>query len=190
LDLQVGLAAFGIVFVAEFGDKTQLALLALATRHKPWHVLAGSVAGFLVLTVFAVLVGQAAAAFLPQWALRLVGGLLFLVFAILAARRPDDDVDAVPSRHGGWVSAFLAVAVGEMGDKTQLATAALAGAGSAVAVGIGAFLALSASAVLAVAVGARLGKWHRPGIIRWASVVVFAASGLLLLASIWWPVLG
>jgi len=190
LEIEAGLAAFGIVFVAEFGDKTQLALLALATRHKPWHVLAGSVVGFLVVTAFAVVVGQAAATYLPQTTLRLVGGLLFLTFAVLAARRPDEEAEPVPSRHGGWVSGFLAVAVGEMGDKTQLATAALAGAGSGLAVGIGAFLALFASALLAVAVGARLGKWHRPDIIRWASVAVFAASGLLLLASIWWPIFG
>lgn len=189
MDLQAGLAAFGIVFVAEFGDKTQLALLALATRHKPWPVLAGAAAGFLIVTAFAVVAGQAVAALLPDWALRLVGGLLFLVFAVLAAREPDEAIDAVTSRHGGWVSGFLAAAVGEMGDKTQIATAALAGAGSPWSVGIGAFLALTASAVLAVAVGARLGKWHRPDIIRWASVVVFAASGILLLASTWWPIL-
>lgn len=155
----------------------------MSARSRPRDVLVGALAGFLALTVLAVTAGSLVAHYVPPWALRLAGGLLFLAFAVHAALAKERAEE--PSARTGMAGAFLAVAVGEMGDKTQLATATLAGQGSPIGVGLGAFAALAASSVLAVLLGARLARWVPARTLRWVSVALFALGGLLLLASIW-----
>ena len=87
-------------------------------------------------------------------------------------------------RHVPWVACFLVVFAAEWGDLTQLATAALvAQTGQPLQVGVGALLALWAVTVLAAVAGAQLGRLVRPSLVKWASVVLFAAVGLLVLAS-------
>jgi putative Ca2+/H+ antiporter (TMEM165/GDT1 family) len=71
--LQTVLTSFGLILLAELGDKTQLAVLALATRTKsPWSVFLGAGAALLVSTALAVLVGGLLTRFLPASATRVV----------------------------------------------------------------------------------------------------------------------
>ena len=64
--------AFGLVALAELGDKTQLVCMTLAARHPPVPVLLGAIIAFAILNLLAVLFGAAAAAWLPQWLLSLI----------------------------------------------------------------------------------------------------------------------
>jgi len=82
--LQTALTSFGLVFLAELGDKTQLAVLALATRtQSPWSVFLGAGLALLASTGLAVLLGGLLTRFLPPSATRYVhmaaGGLMVVV---------------------------------------------------------------------------------------------------------------
>jgi putative Ca2+/H+ antiporter (TMEM165/GDT1 family) len=57
VDLRIVLATFGAVFLAELGDKTQVATLCLATGKSPWSVFTGSAAALVLASLLAVVVG-------------------------------------------------------------------------------------------------------------------------------------
>jgi putative Ca2+/H+ antiporter (TMEM165/GDT1 family) len=178
--------AFGVVFLAEMGDKSQFVLIAQAARQRPLRVLAEALAAFAILVALAVTVGAAAARFAPDWLLAVASGALFLLFGFLAvreAREPeeeDSEGDAVASRRGGT---FVLILVSEMGDKTQVATAALAASsGLALATGLGAFAGEAAASVLAVFAGAWLGRRLLRQTRAWASAGVFLVLGAATLA--------
>jgi putative Ca2+/H+ antiporter (TMEM165/GDT1 family) len=181
--------ALGAVFVAELGDKSQVLLIAQAARHPPLRVLAEAVVAFAFLTVLAVTVGALVARMVPLVVLEVASGLLFLLFGTLAAReaaatRAAGEEPVARLRHGGTLSL---VVVSEMGDKTQLATAALAASGGhAVATGLGAFGALALSAALAVAAGGWLSRRLEPQRRAAISAVLFFALGLATLGHAAW----
>ena len=84
MDWKVFVSAFGLIFLAELGDKTQLAAMAMAARsHSPLAVFLGAVAGFGLLTLIGVAFGGLIARFVPEAYVRLVAGGLFILFGIL-----------------------------------------------------------------------------------------------------------
>lgn len=174
------LSTFGLVFLAEIGDKTQLAAMTLAARY-PWKpVFGGVAAAFAVLNLCAVLVGQAAFLYLPLFWVRLASAALFLWFGIatLRGRGGGDSWSAAAGvvRRGPWSSAFFLILLAELGDKTQLATAGLAAQYDApVAVFAGSTLALWGVSLLGILVGTRLTR-------RVPQQVVHRAAGALFLA--------
>ncbi|MDB9311726.1 TMEM165/GDT1 family protein [Spirulina sp. CS-785/01] len=85
--LQVILEAFGLTFVAEWGDRTQIATIALAAAHPPLGVVSGAVLGHGICALIAVMGGRAIAQHLSEKRLTLLGGSLFLIFAATAAWR-------------------------------------------------------------------------------------------------------
>jgi putative Ca2+/H+ antiporter (TMEM165/GDT1 family) len=174
------MAAFALVFLAELGDKTQLTVALLATRGRPWHVVAGAIAAFLLLTVLACTLGAALTAIVPFRWLRAAAGLLFLAMAFLALRSGDEEEPA--SVKASFTGAFMAIAVAEMGDKTQIATATLAASRNPFAVGVGAFAALSLSALLAGFLGARFLSRLPRRMLRYGTAIAFAAAGIFFLA--------
>lgn len=177
------LTTFGLVFVAELGDKTQLAAMALATRH-PWHkVFAGVAAAFVVLNAAAVAVGQVLFLYVPlQW-IQLASAALFLFFGISTLlSRGDDDARAGAGSTSPILTSFVLILVAELGDKTQLATASLAAQHAApVAVFAGSSLALWLVSLLGILAGTRLTRYvpmvwvHRAA---GALFLVFAAAAL------------
>jgi putative Ca2+/H+ antiporter (TMEM165/GDT1 family) len=157
--LWAAITTFGVIFLAELGDKSQLVCMTLAARHRRWPVLIGAVAAFVVLNSLAVVFGVGLAQWIPERALAGVVAILFAVFGVLALRAEEADEDA-PERswsHNGIVMAtFSMIFLAEMGDKTQLAVAGLAVTLPPVAVWIGATLALALTSALGVWVGCRL----------------------------------
>jgi putative Ca2+/H+ antiporter (TMEM165/GDT1 family) len=173
-------SAFVIVLVAELGDKTQLAIAVMAARGKALQVFLGAAAAFLALTLLAVTLGAALANLVsPRWT-NLAAGLLFLGMAAATLIRKDDDKDD-PVRSATLGSAFAAVALAEFGDKSQLATSALAAQGHAVLVGLGVLLALLLSAALAALLGAKLLARLPKRTLKFASFAAFLLAGLWLL---------
>lgn len=85
--LQLFLKTFGLVFLAEMGDKTQLSALALAASAKMLHgkliVFAGSALALVLTSAIAAVFGEAISRWIsPKW-VRTASGILFLVFGIL-----------------------------------------------------------------------------------------------------------
>lgn len=169
------------VFVAELGDKSQLVALTFAARH-PWlPVLGGIAVAVALLQAMAVGVGAVLRTALPERPVELIGAGLFLVAAVWALRR-DDAEDVRPlTRRSVALAAGTAFFVAELGDKTQLATLALAAANGPVPTWIGATIGEVAADALAVAIGFKLGARLPERPLRYVSAAAFAVFAVLLL---------
>lgn len=186
---QLGVAAtvFVAVFLLELPDKTALAALLLATRHRPLPVFLGAAAAFVIQSAVAVAAGSLLS-LLPREPIRIGAGLLFLLMAALIVRQSlrkveveeQVEVEREERRHRRpLVTAFLVVFIGEWGDLTQLATAALqARFRDPIVVFTAATLALWLVSGIAVTLGNRLGAWipQRP--------LQFVAAGVMVLVAI------
>ncbi len=129
MELSVFLSTFGLIFLAELGDKTQLTAMALAVRY-PWRrIFIGVAAAFVVLNLAAVLVGRVLFMMLPMFWVTLASALLFLYFGYSTLRHAcdsDDDEGPVPGAADVIRTAFIMIFMAELGDKTQLVTASQA----------------------------------------------------------------
>ena len=159
--ITAGTTPFGVVFLAEMGDKSQLVCMALAARHRHWPVLVGSTAAFLVLNTLAVVFGAGLSVWVPERILAGIVAILFAVFGILLLRAEEEDGNeeiTERSGHGIFITTFLMILLAEMGDKTQLAVAGMASTLPAIPVWIGASLALFSTSALGVVAGRKLLK--------------------------------
>src|ERR1700694_3480617 len=185
--LGLGFTVFTVIFLLELPDKTALAALLLATRHRPLPIFFGAATAFVVQSAVAVLAGSLFS-LLPREPIRIGAGLLFLVMAALLVRRnlrkveadEEGSVEHEEARHRQpFVTAFTVVFIAEWGDLTQLATAALqARYQQPLVIFVAATLALWAVSAIAVMLGNRLGAWipERP--------LQFAAAGVMVLVAI------
>jgi Ca2+/H+ antiporter, TMEM165/GDT1 family len=83
MDWKVALTTFGAVFLAELGDKTQLATLAFATTGRsPWAVFVGSASALVATSAIAVLAGDAIVRVVPPAVLLRMAGVAFVVIGI------------------------------------------------------------------------------------------------------------
>lgn len=179
------LTAFALVFLAELGDKSMLLAIGFAARYRPWLVLAGvAIAAFAILGV-STLVGAALGAALPERAIAIGGGLLFLGFGVWTLRDTGDDEgdDAETGLRSGSVLLGVTVAfiLAEFGDKTMIATTTLAGAQAAVPTWLGAGLGMTAASGLAILVTSLLGARLPGRLIRVLAAAAFLVFGVLLL---------
>lgn len=176
--------AFGVVFVAELGDKSQLLALALAARYRPLPVLAGIALGSALMFAVSVGVGAVLGAALPTRALNLLAGLAFVGFGLWTLRGDDEDDDEATPEVGTRsvvLTTAGALVVAELGDKTMLATITLASTNGVVGTWVGATLAMVAADALAILVGAVLGARLPERTIRIGAAVLFFLFGLALL---------
>ncbi|NVZ10730.1 TMEM165/GDT1 family protein [Allochromatium humboldtianum] len=158
-NLTAAATTFGLIFLAEIGDKSQLVCMALAARHRHRPVFLGALAAFVVLNGLAVVFGAGLAQWVPERVLAALVAILFAVFGLLSLRvEEQDETEELKtfSGHGLFVTTFLMIFLAEMGDKTQLAVAGMTGTLPAVPVWIGATLALGTTSALGVFVGCRL----------------------------------
>jgi Ca2+/H+ antiporter, TMEM165/GDT1 family len=186
----LAITVFTVIFLLELPDKTALATLVLATRHRPLPVFLGAAAAFVVQSAVAVAVGSLLS-LLPRQPIRIAAGLLFLAMAAVVIRQnlrrkqvdQERQVELEDRRtRNPMLTAFLVVFIGEWGDLTQLATAALqARYNEPVIVFSAATLALSSVSALAVGLGNRLGAWvpQRPLQLAAAGIMVLVAIALI-----------
>jgi putative Ca2+/H+ antiporter (TMEM165/GDT1 family) len=179
---------FGVIFIAELPDKTAVAALVLATRHRALPVFAGTASALITQSLIAVAAGGVLS-LLPARAVHIGAGLLFLASAVSMWRSKEEPVPALgeadaldsvePSFKSAFFKAFAVVFVAELGDLTQLGTAALAARfRSPVTVFAGSALALCAVAALAVFLGNRLSLLINPRHVQRIAALVFGLLGL------------
>lgn len=177
--------ALGLIFVAELGDKTQLLALALAVRHPVSRVLLGVGIGTFAINLVSVLVGEAAATFVPKFWVDLVAGIAFVAFGLWTLRPEDDDDDDEQergARFGVVAAAAISIVLAEVGDKTMLATMALAGQSHQwLPIWLGASLGMFGANASAVVLGGALGKKLPEKPIRIAAAAAFLATGAWIL---------
>jgi len=84
MDYKAIVSVFTVVFLAELGDKTQLAILGLAAESKSLtSVLLGAVAAMILATVLAVALGGVIATYIPAKAIHVIAGSVFIVIGVL-----------------------------------------------------------------------------------------------------------
>ena len=173
------LSSFLLVAVSEMGDKTQLLALSLAARYRrPWVVLAGVFTATVANHALASLLGSWVSEHVPPRAM--AGGLavLFIAFALWTLRPDTLAEQGGPSRAGPYVTTVVLFFLAEMGDKTQLATMALAAQyQSVILVTIGTTLGMLASDGLAVYLGDRLADRLPMTWVRRVAAALFLAFG-------------
>ncbi|MCR5869018.1 MAG: TMEM165/GDT1 family protein [Aquincola tertiaricarbonis] len=182
--MEAFLVSTGIVALAEMGDKTQLLSLVLAARfRRPWPIIAG----IFVATVF----NHAAAGALGAWITNLAGpdvmrwvlGISFLAMAAWTLV-PDklDEEDTRAPRLGVFGATVVAFFLAEMGDKTQIATVALAARYDAiVAVVLGTTLGMMAANAPVVLLGDKVTKKVPIRTIHLIAAAIFAVLGVAAL---------
>jgi putative Ca2+/H+ antiporter (TMEM165/GDT1 family) len=177
------LVSTGVVLLAEFGDKTQLLSLLLAARfRRPLPILSAILVATLANHAAAGLVGALFGNLVGGAWLRWVVGLSFIAVAVWALV-PDriDERDAI-GRSGAFLTTLIAFFLAEIGDKTQIATIALAARFEPfAAVVLGTTLGMMLANIPAVLLGDRMAGRLPVGAIRVAAALVFAALGVATL---------
>jgi putative Ca2+/H+ antiporter (TMEM165/GDT1 family) len=182
------LLSAGVVALAEIGDKTQLLSMMLAARfRKPLPIALGILAATLANHAAAALAGALFAGLLEgPWMTGLVG-LSFLAIALwaLVPDKAGEDCPAAARAFGPFLATTLCFFFAEMGDKTQVATVALAAKEQAVlAVTGGTTLGMMAANVPAVLAGSALAARLPFRAIRLGAAALFAALGGAALLSL------
>jgi putative Ca2+/H+ antiporter (TMEM165/GDT1 family) len=174
------LLSFGLIFVAELGDKTQLVALTLATRFKAGVVLAGIFIATLLVHLLSVGIGGITGTFLSAGWIELLSGLAFIGFGLWTIR--GDELDEDQGTRHSLTSPLLIVIItfflAELGDKTMLGTVTLAASYSLVWVWIGSTLGMVLSDGIAIWVGQALGKKLPERAIKIGAAAIFFAFGL------------
>ena len=174
----------GIVALAEIGDKTQLLAFLLAARfRRPLPIVLGIFVATIANHAFAAAVGALAGKLLGPDVMRWVLGLGFLAMAAWIMVPDDIDGDeAPPARYGVFLTTVLAFFMAEMGDKTQVATVALAARyPSAVLVVAGTTLGMMLANVPAVYFGDRIAGKAPLKLVHGIAAVIFVALGVATL---------
>jgi putative Ca2+/H+ antiporter (TMEM165/GDT1 family) len=182
------LVSTGIVALAEMGDKTQLLALILAARfRKPWPI----VLGILVATVANHALAGAVGAWVTTWlgpqVLRWVLGGSFIAMAVwmLIPDKMDDDALGTERRFGVFGTTVVAFFLAEMGDKTQIATVALAARYSdLLLVVLGTTLGMMLANVPAVFLGDKIAQKVSMRLVHGVAAAIFAVLGVLTLFNV------
>ena len=180
--------SFGLIFVAELGDKSQLMALTLATRYRALTILAAITAATAVVHLVSVGLGAAIGAALPTDAMSVLAGLAFLGFAVWTIRGDElDESDDARARRASS-SVFFTVAIAfflaELGDKTMLATVTLAADHGWFGVWLGSTVGMVAADALAIVVGQQLGTRLPERTVKIGAAITFAAFGVLLVVDV------
>jgi putative Ca2+/H+ antiporter (TMEM165/GDT1 family) len=180
------LISFGIIFVAELGDKSQLMAMTFAARYRATTILLAITVATAVVHLFSVLVGAVLGAALPTDAISVVAGVAFLAFAAWTIRGDELDEDERERAGRNSRSVFWTVGIAfflaELGDKTMLATVTLATDNGLVGTWIGSTLGMVAADALAIVVGQQLGARLPERTVKVGAAVTFVAFGIYLIA--------
>ena len=185
--MEAFLVSTGVVALGEMGDKTQLLAVLLAVKfRKPVPIILGIFVAMLFNHATAGLVGGWVASALGPNLLRWVIGISFIAMAgwVLI---PDkiDDAETTTQRFGVFGTTLIAFFLAEMGDKTQIATVALAARyQDLVAVVAGTTLGMMLADVPAVFIGDRLASAVPMKLVHGIAAAMFAILGLATLFNV------
>ena len=205
MDWNVLLSTFGLVFVAELGDKTQLAVLTQTCKYRQhWSVFLGASLALTAVTALGAAGGQVLGQFIPEPVLRILAALAFVAMGALIAWEAaqartgesalaaacdyegagDGEAPSPITRAWDWKvfgSTLGLLFVAELGDKTQLAVFSLTGNRQAFwPVFVGGALALTVVTALGVVGGQGLSRLIPERLLRWISAVAFVIMGGLI----------
>ena len=186
--LEAFLISTGVVALGEMGDKTQLLAIVLAAAfRRPLPIIAGILTATLVNHAIAGAVGGWVAQALGPEVLRWIIGLSFLAMAgwVLIPDKIGDEPSNGRQRFGVFGTTVVAFFLAEMGDKTQIATVALAARyPDVVAVVLGTTFGMMIANVPAVYLGDKIAQKVSMRLVHGIAAAIFAVLGVLTLFNV------
>jgi Ca2+/H+ antiporter, TMEM165/GDT1 family len=178
-DFLTPMAAVGL---AELGDKTQVAIILMASRTKSrWRLLAGVMLGFLLVDGAAVALGSLASFLIPVHLVKTASGLLFILFGAIMLRGGETGEEEENVRGSPFFAGFTMIFAAEWGDKTQVAAGLFAAEYDPLLVLAGAITALAALSAAAVWLSGKLSERIDKNLTGKVAGGLFIVLGLLSL---------
>ena len=181
MDLIPLFSSFGIIALAELGDKTQLTVVSLSSCKKVRPVFIGAMLAFALIDGMSALIGGTVAALIPTVWVGVGAGVAFLLFGIYSLLSKSKETK-VEKRSLSATQCFSLVALMELGDKTQLSVIALAAEYDApLMVFVGVMLALTLLTGIGIAVGTVISRFVPMRYVKIGSSLIFIIFGILFL---------
>ena len=173
------LASAAFVVLAEMGDKTQLLAMAFATRYRWQTVMWGVFVATILNHLFAVIVGSYLTQIIPMEYIQIAAAISFIIFGLWTIRGDQLNGEDKVSKYGPFWTVAIAFFIAEMGDKTQLATVALAAQFNAIIpVWLGTTTGMMIADGIGIIIGIVLGKRIPERAVKWAAAMIFIFFGL------------
>jgi len=175
------LVPFAAVGLAELGDKTQLAVLCLASKtRRHFELLLGIIFAFVITDGLAIILGNFITTHIPIHYIKIVSGTMFILFGIVTLMSKERE-DAACDLKKPFASGFFLIFVSEMGDKTQIAAGLFATEFDPFMVFIGVISALTILSVMAVYLGKFIALKLNRKVVSNIAGVVFILVGIFCL---------
>jgi len=176
--------AFILIFIAELGDKSQILAMTFATKYKLKYVAIGVFLGIFLNHAIAVLFGSSLGLVFNSLQLNLISALIFLGFGFWSLLDKDGTDIEKKVKFGPIITISIAFFIGELGDKTQFATIALASqANFPQWVLVGTVSAMMTSSMLGILIGFKLGEKVPDFYMKVVSAVLFVGYGVVQLGN-------
>lgn len=173
------MASTVFVVLAEMGDKTQLLAMAFATRFNWRIVMLGVLVATLLNHLLAVLAGNYLTTLIPMVYIQVAAAVSFILFGLWTIR--GDRLDGEDGRYkfSPFWTVAIAFFIAEMGDKTQLATVALAAKyGTIIPVWMGTTTGMLIADAIGIIIGIVLGRKIPEKAVKWTAALLFIAFGV------------
>lgn len=173
------LASLGFVVLAEMGDKTQLLAMAFATRYKASIVMWGVFAATVLNHFLAVLAGNYLTNLVPIHYVQIAAAASFILFGLWTIRGDELAGEDKRFHFSPFWTVAIAFFIAEMGDKTQLATVALAAKYQSVfPVLAGTTAGMLIADAIGIGIGIVMGKKIPERAVKWIAALIFIGFGL------------
>lgn len=173
------LTSLAFVVLAEMGDKTQLLAMAFACRFRWQTVMWGVLVATILNHLFAVLVGNYLTALVPLSSIQIAAAVSFILFGVWTIRGDELGDEAKKDKFSPFWTVAIAFFLAEMGDKTQLATIALAAKFHTVLpVWLGTTAGMMVADGVGILFGIVLGRKIPERAMKWFAALLFIGFGL------------
>jgi Ca2+/H+ antiporter, TMEM165/GDT1 family len=173
------LTSVAFVVLAEMGDKTQLLAMAFASRYRWQTVMSGVFVATLFNHLLAVLAGSLLTSIVPLHYIQIGAAVSFILFGLWTLRGDELKGEDRRFKYSPFWTVAIAFFIAEMGDKTQLATVALAARfDGLIQVWLGTTCGMMIADAVGVIVGIVLGKKIPERLVKWFAATVFILFGI------------
>jgi Ca2+/H+ antiporter, TMEM165/GDT1 family len=168
------------VVLAEMGDKTQLLAMAFASRYRWQTVLWGVLVATLANHLLAVLLGNYLTSHIPLKTIQIIASASFILFGLWTLRGDKLNNEDKRFNYSPFWTVAIAFFFAEMGDKTQLATIALATQyKSVIQIWFGTTSGMIIADGIGIIFGIVLGKKIPDRLVKWVAAVIFILFGVM-----------
>jgi putative Ca2+/H+ antiporter (TMEM165/GDT1 family) len=174
------LVPFVAVAIAELGDKTQLSILLLSSKtRKHVYLLIGVILAFFIVDGIAILAGSWITSIVPLRIVKIISGILFIVFGVVMLIRQEKDFEQKKIYNNAFISGFILILFAEWGDKTQIASGLFGTKYNAVLVLCGTLIALTVVSIMAVYFGKVIAERIHKKLLTRIAAVLFIVMGIV-----------